>query len=771
MTEADVTAKHVDLVAAAGRWRNYLLLGWSLVVILLLSWSIWKEREEVYKSAEIEVRAHMFKDMVYREWVVERGGVYAEANALTPPNPYLKHVPERDVYTESGRLLTLVNPAYMGRLVHEQLERDTKLSIDPHAQKYFRLTSLRLINPENKPDDWEESALLAFERGEKERLQFTEFDGEPYVRLIKPLYVEKECMKCHASQGYKVGEVRGAISVAVPMAQHLAFSNEHVVTLLVEHLLLWLVGCSGIVLLHRRMHGHVREQMALEANLTKLSRAVEQAGESVLITNAQGVIEYVNPAFTRITGHAFEDAIGKTPAILNSGHQNHQFYSSMWKTISAGEVWQGRMIDRRKDGSFYPAILSIAPVRDNDGTITHYVGIQQDATRFEQLEDQLRQAQKMEALGTLVGGIAHDFNNMLAGMTGKLFLARQEISDLAPEVAVELEDAEELGFRAAEMIQQLLAFARKGAVNKEPLELREFLRHALKLSKVAIPEVIEQRYQLGEESMVVRADATQLQQVLMNLIANARDALEKRPQPQISVRLSRYIPDASFRKLHPAAKAESYACIAVADNGTGIPQEYLEHIFDPFFSTKEVGKGTGLGLAMVYGAIHSHEGVVTVDSRPGEGATIFLYLPIDTSGNGPAVQQQKKATSGSGETILVVDDNQQVRLTHSKVLERLGYQVIEAEHGEEALAVLEKDAAKVALVLMDVVMPVMSGDEAARRIFQRWPHLPVVFVTGYDRDLVIGKLEQLGPCTTLAKPVSVATLSQVVRRMIDLKRG
>ncbi|MDX8411032.1 MAG: PAS domain S-box protein, partial [Mariprofundaceae bacterium] len=232
------------------------------------------------------------------------------------------------------------------------------------------------------------------------------------------------------------------------------------------------------------------ERKQAEESVRKLSQAIEQAGESILITNRQGIIEYVNPAFTKITGYSTEEAIGQTPRLLKSGQQDATFYENMWNTITSGKVWNGKIIDRKKDGSFFPAMLTISPIRDKSGKsshyCSHYVGIQSDLTEFENMEKQFHQAQKMEALGTLVGGIAHDFNNILAGITGNLYLAKQRVRE-TPDVAQKLANVEQLSFRAAEMIQQLLTFSRKGSVDIKPLPLTPFIKQTLKLLRTSVP--------------------------------------------------------------------------------------------------------------------------------------------------------------------------------------------------------------------------------------------------------------------------------------------
>lgn len=280
-----------------------------------------------------------------------------------------------------------------------------------------------------------------------------------------------------------------------------------------------------------------RQQIAAAEERAKLlSKAVEQAGDSIIITDRHGTIEFVNDAFTRITGYRSDEAIGKTPAMLKSGEQNAAFYEQMWSTISQGRTWHKRLVDRRKNGEFFSADLTISPVQDSEGNITHFIGIQRDLSEQEALEEKFRHAQKMEAIGTLVGGIAHDFNNMLASMTGNLYLARQKAASL-PEVVQKLQDLEADAFRAADMIQQLLTFARRGRINMATLSLNAMLRDSLRFLHATVPENIVLKQKVTDKRLFIRGDGTQLHQVLLNLISNACDALEQTPSPQITIHL------------------------------------------------------------------------------------------------------------------------------------------------------------------------------------------------------------------------------------------
>jgi len=503
-----------------------------------------------------------------------------------------------------------------------------------------------------------------------------------------------------------------------------------------------------------------------ERRLRMLSSSVEQASDAILITDREGTILYVNPAFGRLTGYEEAEALGKNPSMLNSGMQDDMFYKEMWKAINGGEAWQGRVVDRKKDGSFYPAMLTISPIKDASGRIQNFIGIQQDLSAYENMEQQFQQAQKMEAIGTLVGGIAHDFNNMLAGIIANLYLVQRSIPDM-PEVSRKLKSMEQLSFRAADMIQQLLTFARKDEVDIKRLPLTPFIKETFKLLHTSIPENIELRDEICSASLLVNGDSTQLHQMLLNLVNNARDALENVESPSITICLQPFTVDDDFRKTRPDYPAGNYAHLRVIDNGCGIPAHQTEHLFEPFFTTKEQGKGTGLGLAMVFGAIKSHHGFIDVKSSEAGGTTFHVYLPLLVDGASAAASkaQENAVENGDGEWILLVDDDPHVISIGKELLESMGYQVATAHDGLQAIDIFTARQNDIALVMMDVVMPAMGGVKAAEKIREIKPGIKVLFCTGYDKHASMPNRIP-DESEVLSKPYNVAELSRTIKNLL-----
>jgi len=505
-----------------------------------------------------------------------------------------------------------------------------------------------------------------------------------------------------------------------------------------------------------------------EALVLKLSKAIDQTGESILITDKDGIIEYVNPAFTAITQYPAEEVLGKHSRLLNSDNQNEAFYSKMWETISGGEAWHGRIINRKKDGTFFPAVLNIAPIVNESGIITHYIGTHADMTELDEMEMKFYQAQKMEAIGTLVGGIAHDFNNILAGMAGNLYLAKTSCED-KPDVVEHLNIVEKLSFRAADMIQQMLTFARKGRVNMRPIPLPSYLNETLKLIQSSVPENINFQHEICNDQFLINGDTTQLHQVLLNLVNNATDAVEHTDNPTIYVKLEMVDINNEFIQSHVYFKAGLYAHLSIEDNGCGIEQSEIKHLCDPFYTTKEQGKGTGLGLSMVFGAIKTHLGYLEIESNEDKGSIFHVYIPV-LEVNKPISETEENLTAskkGGGEVILVVDDEELILNVSRKVLAHLNYKVLEASDGLEAIDVFTAHQHDISLIIMDMMMPRLGGLEAVERIREIQPEIKVIFATGYDKEATLQKDSYPDDVMFISKPYNINDLSNIIREQLD----
>ncbi|HXW69649.1 MAG TPA: PAS domain S-box protein, partial [Dissulfurispiraceae bacterium] len=508
----------------------------------------------------------------------------------------------------------------------------------------------------------------------------------------------------------------------------------------------------------------ITDRKQFEDAVLKLSQAVEQSPVSIVITDIQGNMEFVNSKFTQMTGYNREEVLGKNPRILKTDHTPHEEYQRLWATITSGKVWAGEFLNRKKNGELFWEYATISPIMNSAGVITNYLGIKEDITQRKHLEAQLMQSQKLEALGQLTGGIAHDFNNMLTAIIGYGSLLRTKLekdSSLKPFIDQILSSAE----KSANLTQQLLAFSRKQIIEPKETDLNELIKGIEKLLLRLIGEDIDFKTQLEDKALTVMVDPSQIEQVLMNLCTNARDAMPDGGFLSITTDTAEMKEDNV--KTYGLAKPGPYASISVTDSGKGMDEKTLERIFDPFFTTKELGKGTGLGLSIAYGIIKQHGGYITAYSEPGKGTTFRIYLPMLESKAVGAENTEVVAAKGGTETILIAEDNEDVRIVTRQVLEVAGYSVIEALDGEDAIGKFVKDKDNIHLVILDVIMPKKSGREVFDEIRKFKPYVRVLFSSGYTADVISRKSIMEDGMDFISKPAHPGKLLRKVREILD----
>jgi PAS domain S-box-containing protein len=488
----------------------------------------------------------------------------------------------------------------------------------------------------------------------------------------------------------------------------------------------------------------ITERKRAEAERGRLMLAIGQAGEAIVITDCDAIIQYVNPAFEAITGYTHEEAIGRNPRILKSGEQDEAFYLTMWEKLTRGETWRGRLVNKKKDGELFTEEAVISPVRNEAGQTVNYVAVKRDITEHLKLEAQFQQAQKMESVGRLAGGVAHDYNNMLSVIMGFTELALQKT---APDDPLHEDLAEILSAarRSADITRQLLAFARRQTIDPQAIDLNEAVEKMLKMLRRLIGEDIDMAWRPGPGRMPVFMDPSQLDQLLANLCANARDAIADVGRLTIETGHVRF--DADYCADHAGFILGDFILLAVSDDGCGMDKDTLDKIFEPFFTTKGVGRGTGLGLATVFGIVKQNDGFINVYSEPGRGTTFKIYLPPHAGEDaGIKAQETTEISAGHGETVLVVEDEAPVLKLARKILAGLGYTVLTAATPDEALAAAEANlsacgdaqagAGNIHLLITDVVMPEMNGRELAEHLQTHYPDLKVLFMSGYTANVI-----------------------------------
>lgn len=511
-------------------------------------------------------------------------------------------------------------------------------------------------------------------------------------------------------------------------------------------------------------HVDITERKKSEEERLRMMLAVEQSGEMIVITDEEGIIQYVNPAFSSVTGFSREYSLGKKPSILKSGKHNKNFYKAMWKTIKSGKTWHGRIINRKKDDTLFTEDTTISPVVDSSGKTINFVAVKRDITKELNIEAQLRQAQKMEAVGQIAGGVAHDFNNILSAIVGLSSLAKMELEEDNP-VQEHLDQILTASERATMLTKSLLTFSRKQVADRNPVSLNRILQQFEKLISRVIGENISVGINYSAPEIVINADSTQIEQVLMNLATNSRDAMPDGGTLRISLSTTEI--DENFTGSHFFREPGVYALITVEDTGCGIDTESFEHIFEPFYTTKEVGKGTGLGLAIVYGILRQHNGYITVSSEKGKGTRFNVYLPTVIDGLEHINEKSAEVYSGGSETIMLVEDELALRSVTRAILTRVGYSVIEASDGIEAVEKFCAFKNDIKLILMDMVMPKMSGKEAYEKISAIKPDVKVLFMSGYSESVInSSEISSLG-MKIIPKPVTPQNLTKMIRQTLD----
>lgn len=510
---------------------------------------------------------------------------------------------------------------------------------------------------------------------------------------------------------------------------------------------------------------NIEERKKSEEQIRKLSLAIEQSVNSVVITDTTGAIEYVNPMFTKITGYSFEEAAGRNPNMLQSGTTPLSKYEELWGTITAGSSWRGEIQNRRKNGELYWEEVTISPIKNEFNVITHYIAIQVDVTERKNFERELLQSQKIQSIGTLAAGIAHDFNNVLG-----IILGYAEVIGRNKHNPEKVHDSLEIILRTVDrgagLVRQILTFARKTDTSILPLSIKEVIRELISMLRQTFPKLITISESFEPEIPYIYADRTKIHQALLNLSVNARDAM---PEGGTLTFKIRKIKKEKLLERYKEVKHNVYLDVSVSDTGTGINENIKSQIFDPFFTTKDPGKGTGLGLSVGYGIVQAHDGVIDVESEEGKGTTFHLYLPVSEHHVEAEIENGKKNVMSlrCTETILIVEDEETLRNMLHVFLENKGYTVFNAKDGEEAIAVYKERQQEIDLVVTDMGLPKISGVEEYKILRQINPEVRVICASGFFEPHIKSELLKLGVKAFVQKPYESNEIARVVREVLN----
>jgi len=498
---------------------------------------------------------------------------------------------------------------------------------------------------------------------------------------------------------------------------------------------------------------------------SKLAAIIEYADDAIVSLTLNGIVISWNQGAERLYGYTAEEIVGHSIMILHSP-EKHDEYTSLIRRAKQGERVSGfSTVRKRKDGTLIDVSLSVSAIEVISGDVTGVSMISHDITKIKRLEEQFRQSQKMEALGTLAGGVAHDMNNLLTISMGYSDMLIRSIPSTDPmqESLSQIHNAEE---RAAELIRQLLAFSRKQILEPKVLEFNAIVNKNVSLLRRLIGEDIIVTTELDPTVKLVKVDPGQIQQVLMNLAVNARDAMPKGGRLTLKTRTVTI--DINDDQSHPEVHPGTYSMLSVSDTGTGMNEETKSHIFEPFFTTKEIGKGTGLGMAVVHGVVKQSGGHIEVWSELGKGTTINVYFPQIQE----VISTNKPETKGfplptGNETVLLVEDEDAVRAIARHILRSCGYSLLEASNGQEAIFVATNHNGPIHLVLSDVVMPHLGGRQLGDQLEALRPGIKILFMSGYADDAIIRHGVTEENVAFLQKPFTPFTLAQKVREVLD----
>jgi len=739
-----------------------------------------------------EARAHFRKDQAFRAWGAAHGGVYVPPTRHTPPNPHLSRVPGRDVETTDGQKLTLMNPAYMVRQMMEDFGALYGIR--------GRITSLKPLRPENAPDEWERAALESFETGVTEVSEFADLDGEPYLRLMRPMIVTQPCLKCHEWQGYEKGDVRGGVGLSVPAGP--AFARARRVLALRSSALglLWLIGLAVIVYgathIRRRVRERDRAERALTSERRRLASTVQGTHAGTWEWNVQSGKTVFNDRWAQIVGYSLDDLQPTSIETWNSLvhpddlKKSREQLERHFSRETAHFDCEFRM--RHKEGHWVwvHGRGQVLTWTDDDRPLMMY-GIHTDITARRrtaeeklEFERQVQHAQKLESLGVLAGGIAHDFNNLLMTILGNADLALCELSPTSPAHR-NIREIEKASQRAAELAKQMLAYSGRGRFTVEPIDLGTLVQELAHLLEVSISKKVALRYDFAAGLPTFDGDVTQVRQVVMNLITNAAEAIGDGSGDVILSTGAMYCDRAYLDDLNEIVLASLdeplpegvYTYVEVVDAGCGMNAATLAKVFDPFFTTKAVG-GRGLGMSAVLGIVRAHRGTLKIHSEVGKGTTFKVLFPAnDPSDREPSAREEAESEEVhereaewerrcDGGTVLVVDDEETVREVGRRMLERMGFDVLTAANGREALEIFRARCSEIDCVLLDLTMPDMDGEEAFRDMRRLRPGVRVLLCSGYDARAATERLSGKGLVGFLQKPYDMLSLQAKITEIL-----
>ena len=510
----------------------------------------------------------------------------------------------------------------------------------------------------------------------------------------------------------------------------------------------------------------ITERKRTEEERLRLIAAIEHTNECITISDKDQYFIFVNSAFERTTGYSKKEVIGRTPDFLFSPDEGIKIIEGIDKQLMRNKVYTNQLNIICKDDTKRIHEITFSPVFDKTGVVNGTITVGRDITEKVIMEQRLREAQKMEAIGTLAGGIAHDFNNILSSVIGFTELSMDSVSK-ETQLYSDLEKVFRAGHRAKDLVNQILTFSRERERERKPIKISPIIKETLKLLRASLPTTIDIKQNIEPEIGAVLGDQTQIHQIIMNLCTNAGQAMSEKGGI-LEVNLVSMDTDSDFASKHPGIIPGHYLKLTVCDTGNGIEPDVLERIFDPYFTTKEKTGGTGLGLATVHGIVTSYGGAITVYSEPGKGTAFNVYFPVTTEEKVLETDITESLPTGT-ERILFVDDEPDIVDVGKRMLEKLGYEVTTRTSSIEALELFRQKPDHFKLIITDMTMPKMTGIELAEELINIRPNIPIIICTGFSEKITKENAKDKGIRAYIMKPLLKIELAKVVRQVLDQK--
>jgi PAS domain S-box-containing protein len=738
-----------------------LLITWSVLLCLSAIWNLHENFRGTYARALVEAETIFQHNLAYRRWNSMHGGLYARVSEINEPNPYIL-TDDRDIIGTDGTRLTIINPFQMTKQAYDLLRQQS-----PELAVLNRTVSLDPLNPDNEPDEWETAALEAFEEGMGALSEITTIDGAPYMRLISPYVTEQRCLGCHQEQGYEINDIRGGMSIAVPMFPYYRAAVSSRDIIVKTHLLLWLLGVFTIGLLFAGLRKY---QNTIQEEEEKFRIVSEFAYNFEYWIDENRELSFISPSCKRITGYSRKEFLENKDLMYDIIHPEDKIlFKDHLDVLDAPGHQSMEYRILTKGGAVRWLSHTCNPIFAEDQFLGRR-GSNIDITGRKKLEEELLEAKKLEYLGHFAGGVAHDFNNVLTSISTLTHLMHDHIEQddtVLNEYTDNIIIAAKLG---QNLTSNLLLFGRKLSMDVKKLQLDGIVRNIEKILHVLVGENVICKVRISNAEQLIMADQYRIEQVLINLTTNARDAMAKGGTLSINTApISLHQMQSSRFGDIPAG---DYVLLSVSDTGSGIDEETLVHIFEPFYSTKDGSKGTGLGLSIVHDIVKQHGAFIDIDTSLGQGTTFNLFFPACKEDHGSTISTTSKvaaaedARSPEEGTILLVDDDWLIRKSLSTYFSNRGYSVLVADNGDEAIKQYQQNRDSIALVILDVMLPKKSGNEVYDALRKENPEVAVLFISGSTIDELAEKNIYPGEVEFLPKPLDMDLFSSKVKEML-----